>query len=70
MSEHLIESTLFIQLISILHIEELLKLRRRCQMQNKHVLAAVLAEVIDDRDASEHRVLLTQVVENQPKIAP
>lgn len=44
MSEHL-----FKQLLEILHEEELLKLRKRCQMQKKIVLSAVLTNELDSR---------------------
>lgn len=51
MSEHLLA-----EFIELLHIEELLRLRKRCQMQKKLIMAAILTNVIEERDARERSI--------------
>jgi len=47
------EPNYFGELISILHVEELLRLQRRCQMVTKHRLAEILGDEIEEREAIE-----------------
>ena len=44
------ESNYFRELIRILHIEELLRLQRRCEMQNNWPLAELLGYEVAARD--------------------
>jgi hypothetical protein len=44
------EPNYFGQLIGILHVEELLRLQKRCRMQKKVVLAAILNDEIEERE--------------------
>lgn len=52
-AEEITEPNYFGELISILHIEELLRLQRRCQMLTKHRLAEILGDEIEEREAIE-----------------
>ena len=47
------EPNYFGELISILHVEELLRLQRRCKMLTKHRMAEILGDEIEEREAIE-----------------
>ena len=47
------ETNFFGQLLAILHEEELLRLQRRCRMQGKVMLSAILNNELEEREGIE-----------------
>lgn len=50
LSSRLSNDGLFAQLVGLMEVEELLRLRKRCQMRGKIMLAAILTVLIEGRE--------------------